>query len=180
MTKEIEIERSVRDENNSLILEETVVASKWFDLPFSLSDMILLFLSDVDMLGVLNCVINYNKNPDVAFLKISEIVCKPVCERIYLSQSAKGLINLSNFKNSYYYMLTHRSRLRTNGIYSVRTTYTKPYSNDAFWEEKRFERYSITIIICKNGNESLKHKHSYAFLIIFNFLFFLSSFCCVC
>lgn len=109
----------------------------WLDLPPFVSDRILLYILDADAMGYL-CIVSKN-NP---FLP-REMVYKQICERIYLNQTQKKKMEVQRWGGSFRMMLLHRPRLRTNGIYSLRTLYTKPYSNDAFWEEKKLESVEV-------------------------------------
>lgn len=106
----------------------------WFHLPQVLQDRILIILLDVDILGVLCCVSKSN-----TFLRPSPLVYKRVCEHIYPGQTKKKALSAEKWKGSYRMMLLHRPRLRLNGFYSLRTTFTKAPCNDAFWEERRVE-----------------------------------------
>ena len=106
----------------------------WYHLPQVLQDKILIHLLDVDILGALCCVSKNN-----SFLRPSQLVFKRVCEHIYLNQAKRKVLSVDKWKGSYRNMLIYRPRLRLNGFYSLRTTFTKAPCNDAFWEERRIE-----------------------------------------
>jgi len=101
----------------------------WFTVPVEISDMILSFLGDIDMCGYLPMIAK-----ETAIIP-SETVYELLCRQVYLRQSSKKLINVSNW-GSWRNMLIFRPRLRTNGFYSIRTSFWKAPCNDAFWEEK--------------------------------------------
>jgi F-box protein 9 len=65
----------------------------------------------------------------------TEKVYRQLCFQIFQSQTLKKILNVTNW-GSWKNMLIHRPRLRTNGIYSLRTSYWKPPTNEKFWEEK--------------------------------------------
>jgi len=111
--------------------------SLWHFLPQVVADRILLFILDPDTIGYL-CVVS-KTSP----FHPREIVYKTMCERIYLRQTQRKKMDISRWGGCYRSMLLHRPRLRTNGIYSLRTMFTKPYSNDAFWQEKRTESVEV-------------------------------------
>jgi hypothetical protein len=116
----------------------TTPLSQWQTrLPHDVADRILVYLGDADMCGYLNMVAKTN-----CFYP-SETVYKFLCELTYLTQSKKKLIVVENWK-SWRNMLVSRPRLRTNGFYCLRTLYSKAPSNDAFWEEKRYESVEVS------------------------------------
>jgi hypothetical protein len=119
----------LNDDNNDPI-------SKWYGLPIEISNIILLFMGDIDMCGVLKLVA---KNSP---FQPTELVYLNLCERVYLSQSSKKQISLTHFK-LYKEMLINRPRLRTNGFYCLRTMYSKARCQDNFWEEKNLESIEV-------------------------------------
>lgn len=107
--------------------------SIWYKLPTEISQVILLQLLCVDTTAMLHIVAKNNP------FQPTEIIYKALCQHIYLKQSNKKTLLVNKFQNSYYYMVSNRSRIRTNGFYTLRTTYTKPPCNDVFWEDRRVE-----------------------------------------
>lgn len=104
----------------------------WNGLPQDIGYIVVEFVSDVDSYGYLNCVChNWQIKPD-------EFAYQRMCTHIYTKQSLKKSINFEKWGCART-MLIRRPRLRTNGFYSLRTTYSKPPVNDAFWEEKKRE-----------------------------------------
>lgn len=103
----------------------------WGQLPFELVDKVLCFVGDPDMLGILRIASRNTFQP-------SEAVYRFVSEYIYLRQCAKKRLIVGNW-GSWKNMLINRPRIRTNGFYTLRTSFTKAPCNDAFWEEKKRE-----------------------------------------
>eukprot|EP01041_Mallomonas_annulata_P011273 gene11273-23586_t len=112
--------------------------SFWWKLPVDIAERVLEILCDVDMLGYLNCIAKR------LTLRPTETTYKFLCKYIYLQQSIKKVLNVSNW-GSWKHMLIYRPRVRTNGLYSLRTSYWKPPNNDAFWEEKKREFIEVKI-----------------------------------
>jgi hypothetical protein len=104
----------------------------WNFLPRDVGRIICLLLGDVDMLGYLLQI----AKEWVIFG--DEQIYQELATRVYLSQTNKKLLNVHKWGN-WLGMLMHRPRIRTNGFYSLRTSYWKPPCNDAFWEEKKRE-----------------------------------------
>jgi len=109
-----------------------VAISKWCTLPVEIADLIMSFICDPDMFGYLHMVSKLN------VLVPSERMYEILCRTIYTKQSFNKTVLSSNW-GSWRGMLIRRPRLRTNGLYSLRTSYWKPPCNDAFWEEKKRE-----------------------------------------
>lgn len=110
----------------------TEKGGNWHLLPQVIVDDILCFLGDPDSLGYL-CIASCST------FQPSEKVYRYFCDQIYPRQVAKkGLYRLDRWV-TWRNMLVNRPRLRTNGFYTLRTKFSKPYCNDAFWEEKRNE-----------------------------------------
>ena len=55
----------------------------------------------------------------------NERVCQAHCERIYLDQGKSKRLNPARFNNSWKKMLTTRPRVRTNGLFYLRSSYIK-------------------------------------------------------
>lgn len=113
-------------------------ANMWNYLPREVGRVVCLLLGDVDMLGYLLCV----SREWVIFG--DEKIYEEVASRVYLSQTDKKLLNVSKW-GSWREMLVYRPRIRTNGFYSLRTSYFKPPCNDAFWEEKKYEYTEVRL-----------------------------------
>lgn len=104
----------------------------WLLLPVDVGDMVIEYISDVDTYGYLHCI-----SPGWPIMP-NEDAYKRICIYIFSCQSLKKQINVEKW-GSAKNMLINRPRLRTNGFYSLKTTYSKPPVNDAFWEEKKRE-----------------------------------------
>lgn len=104
----------------------------WNFLPRDVGRIVCIMLGDVDMLGYLKVI------SKEWVIYGDEQIYQEVATRIYLSQTDKKLLNVHKW-GSWLDMLIRRPRLRTNGFYSLRTSYWKPPCNDAFWEEKKVE-----------------------------------------
>ncbi len=112
---------------------------KWFLIPYEIRQLIISYVGDPDILGIL---VQVSKTLFIP----NEQIYKQICERIYLTQAYKKIFNLDKWvtwKN----MMIYRPRIRMNGFYSIRMTYWKPPVNDAFWEEKRHEFIEVIIPI---------------------------------
>jgi len=113
---------------------------KWHRLPYEMVDYILMFLGDVDMMGYLLIASSHTFQP-------SEKVYEYLCSIIYLQQTSRKLLQVSKW-GSWRRMLYHRPRLRTNGLYALRTQYTKEHNNDRFWEEKDHRSVEVRFYRC--------------------------------
>lgn len=109
----------------------------WNYLPRDVGRIVCLILGDVDMLGYLKVI------SKEWVIYGDEQIYQEVATRIYLSQTDKKLLNVHKW-GSWLDMLIHRPRLRTNGFYSLRTSYWKPPCNDAFWEDKKVEHTEVS------------------------------------
>ena len=116
--------------------DSVLTGGSWHKLPIEVVDKILIYLADVDMCGYIVMASKSTFQP-------SEVVYKYLCELIYLKQTSKKQLKVQNWGNSWMKMVIYRPRLRLNGFYSLRTLFTKAHSNDAFWEEKRFESIEV-------------------------------------
>jgi len=114
---------------------------KWHRLPYEMVDYILIFLGDVDMMGYLLIASRHTFQP-------SEKVYEYLCSIIYLQQTSRKLLQVCKWGNSWRRMLYHRPRLRTNGLYALRTQYTKEHNNDRFWEEKDHRSVEVRFYRC--------------------------------
>lgn len=110
----------------------------WPLLPQVLVDYILFFLGDIDMCGYISIASR-------STFVLSEDVYRFLCEITYPRQTSKKICRVQHWK-SWKNMIIHRPRLRLNGFYSLRTMYSKCYSNDAFWEEKKFESIEVFLM----------------------------------
>lgn len=107
----------------------------WIKLPNELTDRILMYVGDPDMCG-------YLLMASKSVFQPSEHIYRYLCEAIYPRQTVKKTAHLEKW-TSWKHMLVQRHRLRTNGLYSLRTMFTKPHCNDAFWEEKIHESIEV-------------------------------------
>lgn len=107
----------------------------WIRLPNELTDRILMYVGDPDMCG-------YLLMASKSVFQPREHIYRYLCEAIYPRQTVKKTAHLEKW-TSWKHMLVQRHRLRTNGLYSLRTMFTKPHCNDAFWEEKNHESIEV-------------------------------------
>jgi len=124
--------------------------STWFRLPKELAEYILILLGDIDMMGVLLCVCkNSPFHP-------TEKVYKSIYNYINATVSKVPISLLLNRFGSYRAILINKPRVRLNGFYSLRTTYTRAPCNDNFWEDKKVEsievKYYRNFRFFHNGN----------------------------
>lgn len=117
----------------------------WYRLPQVLTDLILMFIGDPDSLGY---ILMASKGTFVP----TERVFKYFCEQIYPRQTRRKVCKIEKW-HTWHNMLVSRPRLRMNGIYTLRTMFSKGYCNDAFWEEKNYEsvevcNYHIILGLC--------------------------------
>ena len=128
----------VSSRENEEILKDNENGSIWNQIPYGISERILEILCDIDTIGYLHQVSKH------FFLIPKDEIYHIICKYIYTSQSYKKTINLLNW-GTWRNMCINRSRIRTNGFYSLRMSYWKPPNNDAFWEEKRTEFIEVKI-----------------------------------
>lgn len=107
--------------------------SIWYTLPVDLSQRILGFLLDPDMLGYLVQVSKVNP------FAPRKVAFREVCEHIYSRQLLGNGLKFKETGRDWKEMLVNRPRLRTNGAYFLRTIYSKAHCNDNFWEGKKHE-----------------------------------------
>lgn len=125
----------IRDHEIHHNAEIAKTGGPWYRLPQVLVDYILLYVGDPDVLGYLLIASKVTFQP-------SEKVYKFLCEQIYPRQTQKKVCRIERWK-SWRSMLVNRPRLRTNGIYTMRTMFSKAHANDAFWEEKSYESIEV-------------------------------------
>lgn len=117
-------------EEDSMIERAAPPQSIWVNFLTDVAEIVLEFLGEIDTCGYLNMICkNWNIIPNERTYKI-------LCEHVYTSQTAKKKLNVMHFGGSWRKMLTTRPRLRTNGVYWLRTSLWKKPHNDMFWEEK--------------------------------------------
>lgn len=121
-----------------VIAEREKKGGPWYRLPQVLVDEVLMFLGDPDMLG-------YVMMASKACFPPTERIFKYFCEHIYPRQTARKVCRIDRWI-TWRNMLINRPRLRMNGIYTLRTMYSKGYCNDAFWEEKKYESVEVSPI----------------------------------
>ncbi len=113
--------------------------SIWFLLPKELAEYILIILGNIDMMGILQCVC---KSKNFPFLP-TEKVYKSIYSYIYPATNKIPISLLMNRFGSYKSILINKPRIRFNGFYSLRTTYTRAPCNDNFWEDKKVESIEV-------------------------------------
>jgi hypothetical protein len=111
------------------VLFPAVIPNMWCDLPTDVGAIVCEYL-EVDYCGYMLMI------SKLWSILPTEALYRRFCYQIFQSQTAKKILNLNNWGGSWRTMLISRPRLRTNGIYSLRTSYSKPPVNDRFWEEK--------------------------------------------
>ena len=117
----------------------TSKVNMWNYLPQDVANIVVEFVFDIDCYGYLHCV-------SLSWpIKPNEAAYRNMCSLIYMSQSLKKTINFEKWGGAKQ-MLMDRPRLRTNGFYSLKTTYSRPPINDAFWEEKRREFNEVCLL----------------------------------
>ena len=114
-------------------LEES--SGPWHKLPPEIVDKILIILGDIDMCGYL---LSTSKSTFIP----SETVFRYLCSITYPRQTARKQLVVNNWR-TWKNMMIYRPRLRTNGIYTLRTSYSKSYCNDNFWEEKQYKSIEV-------------------------------------
>ena len=119
-----------------IVAERENRGGPWYRLPQVLVDEVLMFLGDPDALG-------YVMSASKACFPPTERIFKYFCEQIYPRQTARKVCRIDRWI-TWRNMLINRPRLRMNGIYTLRTMYSKGYCNDAFWEEKKFESVEVS------------------------------------
>lgn len=124
---------STDHEDNSALKRESI----WYGLPPDISTIVLLFLGDIDWCGYLKQVAKIHP------FRANELVYRFLCEHIYPAQTRLGKLQVEKWR-TWEQMAIHRPRLRTNGVYSLRTLFTRAPCNDNFWEEKRVESIEVT------------------------------------
>ena len=138
--------------NNKYINEISSIEqnSIWFRLPKELAEYILILLGDIDMMGVLYCVCKHSP------FYPTEKVYKSIYNYIYPAINIVPAPLLLNRFGSYKSILINKPRVRLNGFYSLRTTYTRAPCNDNFWEDKKVEsievKYYRNFRFFSNGN----------------------------
>jgi len=88
----------------------------------------LMGFMDMDSFGVCACVSPFWKH-----FTVGEMAFKFLCERVYLKQSKKKVLNVERW-NSYRNMFINRPRVRLNGIYILKYKQIKRIQRD-MWTE---------------------------------------------
>ena len=131
-TKKIEEKEIEIDSENNIEEKDTkdIEISRWcLELPDRVESLILSYLVDPDVLGILGQV---SKHGFVLNDYNKEDAYKAVAKDIFQN------VTLSKFK-SFHDVIKNRARVRTNGFYTLQLRYHRRPSNDAFWEDKRYE-----------------------------------------
>ena len=118
-------------------LQIVVKPGRWHLLPWGLTDKVLHYVGDPDMLGYLSQICKLN------IFKPSEDCYRRICEITYLGQTSKRKLRIANWK-SWRIMMINRPRLRVNGFYCLRTLYSRAPNNDNFWEPKRRQSVEVS------------------------------------
>jgi hypothetical protein len=111
--------------------------SIWYYFLTDVASIVVEYL-DIDTCGYLNMVCK-----DWS-IRATERTYKRLCHHVYLQQQEKKAMNVTQFGGSWLRMLTRRPRLRTNGVYWLRTSSWKQPHNDMFWEEKICEFIEVS------------------------------------
>lgn len=102
-----------------------------------LAEIILEYcLNNVDAFGYLNCI---SKS---WVIKPTEATYCKLCQHIYLAHYVNKILNIDKW-GSWRNMLINRPRIRTNGLYWLRTSYWKPPNNEKFWEKRVSEYHEM-------------------------------------
>ena len=118
-------------------LKIPIKPGRWHLLPWGLSDKVLNYIGDPDMLGYLSQI------SKLSIFKPSEECYRDICETTYLGQTTKGKLRIENWK-SWRNMMINRPRLRVNGFYCLRTLYSRAPNNDNFWEPRRTQSVEVS------------------------------------
>lgn len=136
LNSELDISSSMSVNNDDHEQEEDVCI--WLKLPTEISHKIIIMLGDVDMCGYLNMIAKNNP------FRPSEYVFRNICQNIFTNQTVNKKFQLDKWK-TWKNMMIYRPRLRTNGFYCLRTSYTRAPNHDNFWEEKHHEFIEVKI-----------------------------------
>jgi hypothetical protein len=117
------------DEMSSAVITADEDESCWMRLPYEIAQRILIILGDIDMCGYLLMVAKHHP------FKPSEVVFRSICESTFPRQTLKKKIQIDRWK-LWKNMAIYRPRIRTNGFYCLRTSYTRAPCNDNFWEQR--------------------------------------------
>lgn len=104
--------------------------SIWVHFIADVAEIVLEFLDEIDACGYLNMICKEWS------IRATERTYSRLCHRVYLSQTDKKILNVLQWGGLWRNMLTNRPRLRTNGIYWLRTSTWKKPHNDMFWLDK--------------------------------------------
>jgi hypothetical protein len=114
--------------------------SVWTGFLPDIAELVVEYLDDIDLCGYLNQICKGWK------IKATERCYSRLCHRVYLRQTERKQLQLNQW-GSWRRMLIHRPRIRTNGVYWLRTSYFKCPVNDRFWEERITEYVEVSRII---------------------------------
>lgn len=104
--------------------------SIWVHFLPDIAEIVMEYLDEIDTCGYLNAICKEWT------IKATERTYSRLCHRVYLQQTLRGALNVQHWGGLWRTMLANRPRLRTNGIYWLRTSRWKKPHNDMFWEEK--------------------------------------------
>jgi hypothetical protein len=126
---------NIRDKENRMVHQKLIPEKKkrkeleWALLPTGITDNIVLFVGSPDMCAHIRMTSTVWRN------WVSEFASQHICRRIYLAQTKRDKLKIENWR-TWHNMLVNKPRIRLNGLYSLRTLFSKASSNDRFWEER--------------------------------------------
>ena len=123
--------------SRTVIEQEEEDLNFWSKIPEDMTLLVLQFIGDVDMMGILPLVARSSPFWPKSRMGF-EAIFKYLCEEIYLNQfqHQQQSLTAKRWRDSFQIMLIYRPRLRWNGLYSLRESHTRVPVNDRFWEDK--------------------------------------------
>lgn len=116
--------------------------SVWAYFLADVAEIVMEYLDEIDTCGYLDMICK-----DWT-IRATERTYKRLCHHVYSQQTVGRRLDVTQWRNSWKCMLTTRPRLRTNGIYWLRTSTWKKPHNDMFWQEKICEFIEVSIYCC--------------------------------
>ena len=114
--------------------------SIWVHFLADVAEIVMEYLDEIDTCGYLNMI-----SKDWTILA-TERTYSRLCHRVYLRQTQKKALVVDQWGGLWRSMLVNRPRLRTNGVYWLRTSTWKKPHNDMFWEDKISEFIEVQCI----------------------------------
>lgn len=115
--------------------------SVWVHFLVDLAEVVMEYLDEIDTCGYLNAVCKEWT------IRATDRTYKRLCHRVYLQQTKKKILNVHHWGGLWCNMLIHRPRIRTNGLYWLRTSTWKKPHNDRFWEDRISEFIEVAVLI---------------------------------